>query len=100
MVQQATAVEGVRLPVWDLRSSGQGRGVTSEGLRDARVAGLHGEANAVGEQVLDLLDLLELLAVVGKTGGQRGECLGQRVGLLVVETAGEGQRAEDPVPDP
>src|ERR1700691_5449703 len=89
-------MEGVRLPVRNLRSSGQGRSVTSEGLRDARVAGLHGEADAVSEQVLDLI---ELLVVVGKPGSQRGKCIGQRVSMLVVEAAGERQRAEDPVPD-
>ena len=96
VVQQAAAVPGIRLPVRDLRIGGQRRGLAGEGSRGANVADLHGETHGVGEQVLDLI---EFLAVVGKPGGQRGKRVGQRVRMLVVEAAGERQRADDPVPD-
>ena len=47
-IQQPAAVESIRLPVRDLRSGGQGDGVTGEGLGNAEVAGLGGEAYGVG----------------------------------------------------
>ena len=40
VVQQAAAVQRVRLPVRDLRSGGEGVGLAGEGLRGAQVAGL------------------------------------------------------------
>ena len=58
MVEQAAAVQRVRLPVRDLRSGGEGFGVAGERLRGAQVAGLGGQADGVGQQVLDLFDFL------------------------------------------
>ena len=97
MIQQAAAVKRVRLPVRDLRSGGEGRGVAREDLRGVQVAGLRGEADGVSQQVLDLI---ELFCVVGEPGGQHGQRLRQRVGLLAVQAAGQGQRADHPVSDP
>src|SRR6266571_5804523 len=56
VVPQAAAIQRVRLPVRDLRPLGQGRGVAGEIPRGAQVAGLGGEPDGVGEQVLDLIE--------------------------------------------
>jgi len=53
-VQEAAAVQCVRLSVRDLRFGGQRGGVAREGLRGVQVAGLGGEADGIGHQVLDL----------------------------------------------
>ena len=86
MVEQAAAVQRVRLPVRDLRFGGERLGVAREGLRGAQVAGLGGEADGVGQQVLDLL---EFFGVVVERLGQRGQRLRQRAVLLAVQAAGE-----------
>ena len=75
MVQQAAAVQRVRLPVRDLRFGGERGGLTREGLRGAQVAGLGGEADGVGQQVLDLPDFFRA-AVEGIC--QRGQRLRKR----------------------
>ena len=89
MVQQAAAVQRVRLPVRDLRFGGERGGVAREGLRGAQVAGLGGEADGVGKQVLDLLDFF---GIAVERIRQRGQRLRQRAGLLAVQAAGQGQR--------
>ncbi len=86
MVQQAAAVERVRLPMRDLRFGGERGGVAREGLCGAQVAGLGGEADGVGEQVLDLLDFF---CIAIEPIGQRGECLRQGAVLLTVQAAGK-----------
>jgi len=75
MVQQAAAVERVRLPVRDLRSRGERGGAAREGTRGAQVAGLDGEPDGVGHQVLDLPGFF-CFAV--EPIGQRGERLRSR----------------------
>ena len=72
MVEQAAAIQRVRLPVRDLRSGGERGGLAREGLRGGQVAGLGGEADGVGKQVLDLLDFFRI-AVEGLC--QRGQGL-------------------------
>ena len=72
MVQQAAAVERVRVPVRDLRFGGERGGVTRERLRGAQVAGLGGEADGVGQQVLNLLDFFRIAV---EPIGQPGERL-------------------------
>ena len=96
MVQQAAAVERVRLPVRDLRFGGERGGVAREGVCGAQVAGLGGEADGVGQQVLDLLDFFGLAV---EAIGQRGERLRQRAVMLAVQAAGEGEGANKPGPD-
>ncbi len=71
MVQQAAAVERVRLPVRDLRFGGERGGLAREGLCGARVAGLGGEAGGVGKQVLDLLDFFRVAVERIRQRGQR-----------------------------
>ncbi len=56
MVQQTAAVERVRLAVRDLRFGRKRGGLIRDVLRGAQAAGLRGEADGVGQQVLDLLD--------------------------------------------
>ena len=97
MIQQAAAVKRIRLPVGDIRFSREGRCVVREGLRGAQVASRRGEADGVSKQVLDLV---EFFLIVGKSGGQHGQRLRQRTGLLKVQAAGERERADDPVSDP
>ena len=71
--------------------------MAGQGLRGAQVAGADGEADGVGQQVLDLL---EFLGVAVEPVGQRGQRLGQRALDLAVQAAGQGQRADEPVADP
>ena len=66
-------------------------------LRGVQVADARGQADSVGEQVLDLL---EFLAIVGESGSQLGQGLRQLVAVLAVQAPGQGQRADHPVPDP
>src|SRR5208283_4576379 len=47
MVQQAAAIERVRLPMRYLRFGGERGGLARQGLRGAHVAGLGGEADGV-----------------------------------------------------
>jgi hypothetical protein len=84
MVEQATAVEGVRLPMRDLRSGGKGRSVVREGLRSAEVAGVCRDADGIRQQVFDLVEFFD---VVGEPGGQHGQRLRHRAGLPRVEPA-------------
>ena len=90
MVQQAAAIQRVRLPVRDLRLGGERGGLAREGLRGAQVAGLGGEADGVGQQVLDLLDFF---CIVAERVRQRGQRLRQRAVMLAVQAAGQRQRA-------
>ena len=71
MVQQTAAVQRVRLPVRDLRFGGERGGLAREGLRGAQVAGLGGEADGVGQQVLDLLDFFRIAVERIRQRGQR-----------------------------
>ena len=71
MVQQAAAIERVRLPMRDLRFGGERGGLARESLRGAQVAGLGGEADGVGKQVLDLLDFFCIAAERIRQRGQR-----------------------------
>ena len=73
MVQQAAAIERVRLPMRDLRFGGERGSVAREGLCGAQVAGRGGEADGVGQQILDLLDFFRIAV---EPSGQRGERLG------------------------
>ena len=59
-----------------------------QGLRGAQVAGLGGEADGVGEQVLDLLDFLALPSNASVSAATR---LRQRAVLLAVQAAGQRQ---------
>ncbi len=97
MVQQPAAVQRVGLPVRDLRLGGERVGLAREGLHGPEVARLDAEAYGVGQQVLDLL---EFLGIAVETLGQRGHSLRQRAILLAVQAAGQGQRADEPVPEP
>ena len=72
MVQQAVAIDRIRLPVRDLRYGGQSGGLAREGLRGAQVAGGGGQPDGVGQQVLDLL---EFFGIAVERVGQRGQCL-------------------------
>ncbi len=96
MVDQAPAVERVRLPVRDLRVIGQGCGPVREGPRGGRVADLGGQPDAVRQQILDLVEFFGIV----REPGQHVERLGQRAFLLEGLAAGQGQRADHPVPDP
>jgi hypothetical protein len=49
VVQQAAAVQRVRLPVRDLRSGCEGVGLAGQELRGTRVAGLGGQADGIGQ---------------------------------------------------
>ena len=89
VLQQAAAVQRVRLPVRDLRFGGERGGLAREGLRGVQVAGLGRQPDGVGEQVLDLL---EFLGTVGERIGQHGQRLRQRAVMLAVQAAGQGQR--------
>ena len=88
MVQQAAAVQRVRLPVRDLRFGGERGGLARQGLRGAHVAGLGGEADGVGKQVLDLLDFF---GTAVERIRQRGQRLRQRAVMLAVQAAGQRQ---------
>jgi len=72
MVQQAAAVERVRLPVRDLSSGAQRGGVAREGLCGAQIADLDGEADGVGKEVLGLR---KFFCIAVKRICQRGKCL-------------------------
>ena len=95
VVNQALAVEGVGLPVRDIGVIGESQGAVREGRRGGGVAHFRGQPDAVGQQVLDLV---EFLRVVGEFR-EHAERLRQRAFLLGVEAAGQGQRADHPVPD-
>ena len=73
VVEQAAAVQRVRLPVRDLRLGREGVGAAGERLRGAQVAGLGGQPDGVGQQVLDLLDFF---GIAVERIGQRGQRLG------------------------
>ena len=72
MIEQAAAIEHVRLPVRDLRFGGKRGGLAREGPCGPHVAGLGGEADGIGKQVLDLLDFFGTAA---ERIGQRGQGL-------------------------
>ena len=97
MIEQAAAIQRVRLPVRDLRFGGERGCLARAGLRGAQVAGLGGEADGVGKQVLDLLDLF---CIAVERVRQRGQRLRRCAVMLTVQAAGEGQGADEPVPDP
>ena len=97
MVQQAAAVERVRLPMRDLRFGRERGGLARESLRGAQVAGLGGEADGVGKQVLDLLDFF---CIAAERIRQRGQRLRQRAIMLAVQAAGECQRGNKAVSEP
>jgi len=88
LVDQAAAVQCVRLPVRDLRSGGEPGGMACEGGRGGQVAGLDGEADGVRQQVLDLLGFFRIAL---ERLGQRGERLRQCAGVLVIQAAGESK---------
>ena len=70
-VQQPTAIERVRLPMRDLRLAGEGGGVARDGPCGAHVAGLAGETDGVGQQVLDLLEFFCIAVERIRQRGQR-----------------------------
>jgi hypothetical protein len=70
VVKQAAAVERVRVAMRDLRSGGESRGVARERLPGFEIAGPGGEADRVGQEVLDLI---EFFRVAGEPGGQYGQ---------------------------
>ena len=72
VVQQAVAIDRIRLPVRDLRSGGQGGGLACEGLRGAGSSVAVASADGVGQQVLDFL---EFFGIAVERVGQRGQCL-------------------------
>jgi len=68
-----------------------------QGLRRVPVTGLRGQADGVGQQVLDLP---ENFGAVGKPSRQRGQRLQECAGLFAVQAAREGQLTDLTVPEP
>ena len=96
MIEQALAVQRVRLPVRNLRALGELGGLAREGLGQLQVAGPGGETDDVGEEVLEL-DLLRDLVERARQGGER---LRKRAGVLVIQAVGERQLRDETVPEP
>ena len=71
VVQQAAAIQCVCLPVRDLRFGGERGGLARQGLCGTKVVGLGGEADGVGQQVLDLLDFFCVAVERIRQRGQR-----------------------------
>ena len=96
MVEQAPAIQRVRLPVRDLRALGERAGLFREGLRRGQVAGPEGEADGVRKQVLQL----DFFRVPIERFCERRERVLEGAQVLVVEAASERQRGYQPVPEP
>ena len=68
-----------------------------EGLRGAQVVGLGARRTALGSRSSMSP---KVFGAVGEPGRQRAQRLRQRVGLLAVQAAGQGQLADGMVSDP
>jgi len=66
-------------------------------LRPVPVTGLGGQADGVGQQVLDLP---ENFGAAGKPSRQRGQRLRECPGLFAVQATRQGQLADLTVPEP
>ena len=95
MVQQAPAGERVGPLVGDRRVGRERGRVTGQRFRDIQLTRADGEADGVGQQILDLLDFFDVLP---ELIGQRGQRRGQRAVQLIVQAAGLGQRGDGPMP--